>query len=159
MKKGFLAVALAGTIAGGVVELGAPSVARAAILDDAASACRGVVVNEDWRAGTNCKGLLDNWSDTFAIVMSAGASYAEECLREGCTNEEITEMNRMYKEEMIYESGGSYHEMMEIAVGVWQSQLNDRGEAVMILGMLAEFDTRGWTVRPQDRQAATNKSF
>jgi hypothetical protein len=60
---------------------------------------------------------------------------------------------------MINESGGAYHEMMEIAVGVWQSQLNDRGEAVAILGMLGEFDTRGWVVRTKDRQAAQDKSW
>jgi hypothetical protein len=159
MNKGVLALAMAGSIASAVVGLGSPAVAQASVLDDAAQACRGYQVSEDWQVSAQCRGLLDAWKDTFAVVMSAGASYAEECIVEGCSNEEIREMHRMYKEEMINESGGSYHEMMEIAVGVWQSQLNDRGEAVMILGMLAEFDTRGWVVRTKDRQAAQDKSF
>lgn len=160
MKHGIMAAAVAGILSALVVGLGNPETARADIVDDAAQACRGYNTGTDWRVGADCnktvgQALLDN----FAQVMSAGASYTEECVVEGCRTEEVREMHRMYKEEMIHESGASYHEMMEIAVGVWQRWTDDRDEAILILSMLGEFDRRGWEIRRTDLNQATDRSW
>jgi hypothetical protein len=158
MKK-TLGIAVGGLIFGAVVGLGNPATAQADAFDDAASACRGRVVGNDWRVRADCGGLLEAWQDTFSLVLSAGASHFEECLVEGCSTEEVREMHRMYKEEMINESGGSYHEMMEIAVGAWQNHMGSQEEALVIIGMLQDFDSRGWQIRMSDVQAARNNSM
>jgi hypothetical protein len=159
MLKKIFAVALGGVIFSAVVGLGKPTIAKADPFQDAASVCRGAVVGDEWRVGGDCRGMLDAWQDTFSIILSAGASHVEECLKEGCSTEEVREMHRMYKEEMINESGGSYHEMMEIAVGAWQNHLGSKDEALAILGMLQDFTSRGWQVRMTDVNAARNNTF
>jgi len=158
MKQKIAALSMVGAIAGIVTTLGAPSVAQADIVDDAASACGGRLVGNDWRVGADCKGMLDAWKDTISLVLSAGASWVEECMMEGCSNEEVREMKRMYTEEMINESGASYHEMMEIANGAWQNWLNSQEEAVAVLGLLGEFEKRGWSVRIKDIQDAQDRA-
>lgn len=162
MKHGIIASAVAGTLSALVMGLGTPATARADFVDDAAQVCRGYQTGTDWRVGADCnKTVGQSFQDNFAQIMSAGASYAEECVVEGCSasNEELREMHRMYREEMIYESGGSYHEMMEIGVGVWQRWTNNQDEAILILAMLGAFEFRGWEVRNGDIRGSTDRTW
>lgn len=65
---------------------------------------------------------------------SARADFAEECLSEGCSAEEIRELYASYQEECIDE-GCSHEEVIELA-----------GGAAHVNAMLAEFRRRGFRV-------------
>ena len=70
----------------------------------------------------------------FCLPALALADYAEECLSEGCSDEEVRELYQSYKEECINE-GCSHEEVIELA-----------GNAQSVNAMLDHFRRLGFKV-------------
>ena len=78
-------------------------------------------------------------SQSAMVVDKVGTNnYQEECLNEGCNNEEVRELHVMYKEECIKE-GCNKEELIELG-----------GTPSGALSMLQHFRNLGFTVRDKD---------
>lgn len=75
----------------------------------------------------------------FCFSAVVHATYQEECLSEGCSGEEVSEMHHSYQEECLNE-GCSQEEITELG-----------GSGPGAQAMLMDFRRRGFQVRPQDQ--------
>jgi hypothetical protein len=80
--------------------------------------------------------LVLSFFSLFLLSSSVFATYGEECLSEGCNDEEVRELYASYQEECINE-GCSHEEVIELA-----------GGAQFVDAMLSEFNRRGWKTLP-----------
>jgi hypothetical protein len=154
MKKMLIAMLIASGVFGVIVTVAPTREAKADVFGDVYSACAsdwGSCIAKAYTAYTWASSVW-NWLDNTFF----DASYVEECIGEGCYSEEVRETYVGYREELIYESGGSYEEIRELVFHDNQrAGLNDMQQNSFVLVMLKDFQRRGWYVRPQDMTRAS----
>jgi hypothetical protein len=86
---------------------------------------------------------------------AATGSYLEECVGEGCSFEEVRELASMYQEETLFERGGTYEEVKELAFNDGdRALLSPEEQNAFVLVMLTDFMNHGWSVRKYDLDRA-----
>jgi hypothetical protein len=160
--KTMISLAICAVVFAAALSLTRSQRAEANVFDNVAGGCRDShVCTQTLKIAW--KGQLQGWlTNLFNGDAVFGGSWAEECIVEGCTREEQRETWKFqYREEMIKESGGNQHEVLEIAVAPAARKKLTRGEeGFLVFSMLDGFDwTFGWQVRVQDRLFWQNESY
>lgn len=148
MKQIALSIALAAGMFGAVLAVAGPAPADAGYRTDMIAE----ICNTDPRG---CAGVAEEWWKQLKHATANGWSYVHECVGEGCNTEETEEFHEVYEAEVAEESG-SMEEMKEITFTDKErrSMKDDKEQRTWVVVMLADFKSRGWSVRSTDWNAA-----